>query len=74
MPHKKVLWVYLREAGGLSVSEPRGEQAGHEAAGVAAGNNVTGTGSSLLQEAQGLALKQPARFGEVDNKHVSFHP
>lgn len=52
------VWVHLRKAGGLSVSEPRREQAGHEATVVAAGNNVTRTGSSFLQKAQGLVLKQ----------------
>lgn len=33
--------VYLREAGGLRVSQTRGQQTGHEAAGVAGGDNVT---------------------------------
>lgn len=46
--------MHLREAGGLSVSEPSREQTRHEAAGVAAGDDVAGTGSSFLQKAQGL--------------------
>lgn len=57
---------YLRKAGSLSVSQPRGEEAGHEAAGVAAGDDVTRTGSSFLQEAQGLGLKQQRGCGEKE--------
>lgn len=38
---KKLFLVYLREAGGLRVSQTRGQQTGHEAAGVAGGDNVT---------------------------------
>lgn len=45
---------YLGDVGGLRVSQARREQSGHEAAGVACGNRVTGTRSSFLQKAQGL--------------------
>ena len=48
--------VYLREAGGLGVSQARGEEAGHEAARVAVGDDFTGTRSSFLQKAQGLVI------------------
>lgn len=41
LKEKEAFFVYLREAGGLRVSQTRRQQTGHEAAGVAGGDNVT---------------------------------
>lgn len=61
---------YLGQAGRLNVREPRGKQAGHEAARISVRNPVTLTRHGFLQITQSLKVEPEPLSNGLTRAHV----